>query len=178
MLNVEFFHFLLGFVYHLIKRAQITRLREIEFEENMSRIALYGLSANPPSGLGGHEGIVQYLVDSVKFDEIWILPVYQHIFSSKRKLAEFNHRIEMCKLCFEDHSSSTTTVRVMSLEKEVCEHYLEVNGPYYRVGTVDILRFLLDRQRTKQGQSDHISLILGSDTFIDLACGKWKEADM
>mmetsp|Transcript_5492 Transcript_5492/g.7996 ORF Transcript_5492/g.7996 Transcript_5492/m.7996 type:complete len:82 (+) Transcript_5492:80-325(+) len=70
------------------------------------RVCLFGLSANPPTGSGGHLGVVSYLAslphnywqDSVDnghsieefanketyFDEVRVLPVYQHMFSEKR----------------------------------------------------------------------------------------------
>lgn len=65
------------------------------------RIVLFGLSANPPTGLGGHMGIIRYfscmiLIQNVLFvalfDEVWILPVYRHAYSSKRSLESFEHR--------------------------------------------------------------------------------------
>jgi len=72
-------------------------------------ILLYGLSANPPTGDGGHRGIVKYLVEhandeNTKFNQIWILPVYQHAFSSKSNLLDYDHRLEMCRLNFKDLS--------------------------------------------------------------------------
>jgi hypothetical protein len=46
-------------------------------------ICLFGLSADPPTGTGGHVGIVQALVDHThpRFDEIHVLPVYRHTFA-------------------------------------------------------------------------------------------------
>jgi len=43
------------------------------------QVCLFGLSADPPTGQGGHLGIVQHLV-SMGFDEVRILPVYRHMF--------------------------------------------------------------------------------------------------
>jgi nicotinic acid mononucleotide adenylyltransferase len=48
--------------------------------KNVRRIALYGLSADPPTGHGGHVGIVQALVNMPLFDEVHILPVYRHTY--------------------------------------------------------------------------------------------------
>lgn len=59
-------------------------------------VLLYGTSANPPTGLQGHMGAVAYCRQFV--DEVWILPVYQHIYSTKRQLAPFAHRVNMCNL--------------------------------------------------------------------------------
>ena len=62
-------------------------------------VALYGLSANPPTGQGGHATIVSHLRD--RFDEVWVLPVYRHIFDSKaNNLAPYEHRKKMCELAF------------------------------------------------------------------------------
>eukprot|EP01031_Cornospumella_fuschlensis_P036892 gene36892-44758_t len=35
----------------------------------MKKIVLFGVSANPPTGLGGHQGIVRSLVNQEKYDE-------------------------------------------------------------------------------------------------------------
>ncbi len=57
----------------------------------MKRVCLFGLSANPPTGNGGHVGIVKALSalplhpqqenSQEKFDEIRVLPVYRHMFA-------------------------------------------------------------------------------------------------
>ena len=49
----------------------------------------------------GHSGIVRYLENQNLFSEIWILPVYQHMFVAKKGLIPFEHRMAMCKLCME-----------------------------------------------------------------------------
>ena len=72
-----------------------TPKRKVEKKEKR-KVCLFGLSANPPTGMGGHAGIVSYL-SSMKsdvssstdedgrgqslFDEIRVLPVYKHMFS-------------------------------------------------------------------------------------------------
>ena len=66
------------------------------------QICLFGTSANPPTGSGGHVGIVQTLSSMQTFDEIRVLPVYQHTFSTKRnQLVAFEHRMNMCQIAFE-----------------------------------------------------------------------------
>lgn len=77
-----------------------------ESSSNLRRIALYGLSADPPTGIGGHVGIVQALVAMPTFDEVHILPVYRHTYQDKRqRLVSFEHRWHMCQLAFADISS-------------------------------------------------------------------------
>jgi hypothetical protein len=65
-----------------------------------TRVVLYGMSANPPTGDGGHGSIVQHLAEL--FDEVWILPVYRHVYAAKQNLAPYEHRERMCELAFTD----------------------------------------------------------------------------
>lgn len=44
------------------------------------RVCLFGTSADPPTGHGGHLGIVKHLVSMKQFDEVRVLPVYRHMF--------------------------------------------------------------------------------------------------
>lgn len=61
------------------------------FRYSFNHSLIAGTSANPPTM--AHRGIVQSLVAQQLFDEIWVLPVYQHIFSDKRNnLADFDDR--------------------------------------------------------------------------------------
>uniref|UniRef100_A0A7S3Q9Q3 Nicotinamide-nucleotide adenylyltransferase n=1 Tax=Chaetoceros debilis TaxID=122233 RepID=A0A7S3Q9Q3_9STRA len=96
------------------------------------RVCLFGLSANPPTGEGGHVGIVRELsqmkmkmmknhndnddatatetdntnnVEEERFHEIRILPVYSHMFNEKRgrgMQASYEARLEMCRLAFRE----------------------------------------------------------------------------
>ncbi len=64
-----------------------------------TRVCIYGLSANPPTGEGGHATIVSHL--RRMFDEVWVLPVYTHAFESKHNnMAPYEHRKAMCELAF------------------------------------------------------------------------------
>ena len=141
-------------------------------------IGIFGLSANPPTYLGGHGGIVKYFVDLKEFDELWILPVYRHSFSSKRYLERYEHRVAMCELNFEHLSSADCPVRVMPLERDVYSSLVHRNNltgdlAPIRMGSVDVLLWV--RERLPSGS--RVSLILGGDTYRDLAGGKWKRAD-
>ncbi len=48
------------------------------------RVCLFGTSADPPTGEGGHLGIVRHLASSSSpscdFDEVRVLPVYRHMY--------------------------------------------------------------------------------------------------
>lgn len=135
-------------------------------------VCIFGLSANPPTGLLGHQGIVKKLIDVEKFDEIWILPVYRHMYSSKRSLASFEHRMEMCKLNFEKLSKfPECRVVVKPTERTVCKRRMK-EDPLNKTGTADILDFL-----TGAYPNTKFSLALGADSYLDLANGKWTRAD-
>jgi nicotinic acid mononucleotide adenylyltransferase len=134
------------------------------------KLAIYGLSANPPTGLGGHQGIVRYLANSGKFQEIWILPVYKHVLKDTVG-TNFFHRLAMCELCFRDETvPNSCEVLISEMEKEV----KSLHPPEERVGTFHILTYL---RRLEQYRDYDVSLILGLDTFKDLAMGKWIEFD-
>lgn len=135
------------------------------------RVAIFGLSGNPPTGNKGHGGIVKFLVQTGLFDEVWVLPVYQHMYATKSSMTSYEHRMHMCKI-MEDISCPRCRVRVMPTEMEAAQHYEHTKGREYRVGTVDILDFILSHFPTLQ-----LQLVLGTDTFRDLIAGKWKQSD-
>lgn len=125
-------------------------------------IALFGLSGNPPTYTGGHTGIVRYLVKSRLFRQIWILPVYKHIYDKNKQLESFEHRMAMCKLSFEEESSCDCPIQVLDIEKVVQDSHAN------KIGTIDVVNYI------KEHYDVEINLILGGDTFNDLANGKWK----
>ena len=137
------------------------------------RLAVFGTSADPPHN--GHMMVVQMLVDSAQYDEVWVLPVFVHMFSSKDKsLSPFDQRMEMCRLAFEHYSTTNCSVKVLPIEKLACEGATAVNdGEPVRVGSsliLDIIHLLYP------GTSGLTTFVLGSDTFIDLIKGKWRHA--
>ena len=54
-------------------------LAQLQYSKKKS-ICLFGLSADPPTGYGGHVGIVQTLQQKNQWDEIWVMPVYRHTY--------------------------------------------------------------------------------------------------
>lgn len=136
-----------------------------------AKLALFGLSANPPTYAHGHNGIVRTLIHSGDYSHVLILPVYEHIFS--KKLVPFEHRVKMCELCFGGLSTPSCTVHVLPLEQVVAEE-MSITRPDQRVGTIDIVDYLL----THIDKPDvEIHLVLGKDTFRDLINRKWKDSD-
>ncbi|GFH61486.1 hypothetical protein CTEN210_17962 [Chaetoceros tenuissimus] len=149
----------------------------------MKRVCLFGLSANPPTGNGGHVGIVKALSalplhpqqenSREKFDEIRVLPVYRHMFASKRgKQASYDDRLEMCKLAFQDIPRV-----IVSDDERICFHKIanekgivnqeEMNK--LRVGTAELLEMLMEQEPMTE-----FSFALGQDTFMDLTTFKWR----
>ena len=143
------------------------------------RICLFGTSANPPTGFGGHAGVIKALVDLKKFDEVRILPVYRHTFASKRdQLLGYDHRVNMCQLLVEGLSSATTKVMVSRAEEDSFRRMLQVSKATtdeekaaLRVGTADLLEMLM-----KTEAATEFSFCLGADTFLDLTNWKWKRS--
>lgn len=158
-------------------------------------VLLFGLSANPPTGMGGHAGIVAWggkdlrvdlpndeapaqARERVGIDEVWVLPVYKHAFASKSNLLPFEHREAMAKRAFENLPGLEGRVHVKDAEKRVIQAAFgaaEAAGTdpaQVRVGTIDVVRTLM-----KEHPDTQFVLALGGDTYADLRGGKWKEGD-
>ena len=144
----------------------------------MRRVALLGLSANPPTDFSGHGALVVHLAESGECDEVWLLPVYVHIFSTKRVMERFEHRLHMCEILAE--RTSTERVRVLALDlervvyEEECRKAVASTSPgraaEVSVGTIDIIRYI--QQHFKEVEISSINL--GADSYNDLVKGRWK----
>ncbi len=83
------------------------------------KVCLFGTSANPPTGIVGHTGIVSSLAslkkkvkdndddhltndddnnNTLKFDEVHVLPVYRHIFTVSLKYVKSSFDNLRCSL--------------------------------------------------------------------------------
>jgi nicotinate (nicotinamide) nucleotide adenylyltransferase len=127
-------------------------------------ILLFGTSANPPTGMGGHLGVVVEGAAREGVDEVWILPVFRHAFEHKREMPSFEHRFRMAELAF----ATVPKARVIDAERRCA---LAMGTPA-RVGTVDVVRMLI-----AENPSVRFGLLLGADTHQDLVAGRWKESD-
>uniref|UniRef100_A0A7S0R0Y8 Cytidyltransferase-like domain-containing protein n=1 Tax=Pyramimonas obovata TaxID=1411642 RepID=A0A7S0R0Y8_9CHLO len=140
----------------------------METSTETKNVVIFGLSANPPTGLQGHTGVVKRLAQ--EFDEVWVMPVYRHMYSSKSGLADFEHRMRMCELSFADTDGK---VKVCAVEKDVMElrtQEQEGEDPAsIRIGSIDVIRYL-----KAESPSVSWSWALGADTYKDLQAGKWK----
>jgi len=160
--------------FHLFKPRQI------------KKVCLFGTSANPPTK-GGHKSIISSLSSlrssdnlksAKKFDEIRVLPVFKHMYSTKGDLASFHHRMEMCKIAFQD----IPNINVSDQERKLFDYVAKKQGitsesekMKLRVGTFDLLDYLDEENRNK-GVKEEFTLAMGADTFMDLTTlKKWKK---
>jgi len=77
-----------------------------------NRIALLGGSFNPPHI--GHAAICKWLIDRDIADEVWVVPCFVHPLG--KKLAPFEHRLEMCKLAL---SKVRVPLRILDIEQKM-----------------------------------------------------------
>lgn len=118
------------------------------------RIALFGGSLNPPHW--GHRQVMEYLKGLAQFDEVWILPSFDHPF--EKNLIPFSNRKAMCAL----------TVKGLSGDIKVCPIERELNKkPSY---TIDIIRALKHKH-----PGHEFTVVLGSDCKKDLP--RWHALD-
>ncbi len=136
------------------------------YPRKKSQVLLFGLSGNPPTGDTGHRGIVKQIAKQKLFDEIWILPVYSHTFSSKKNLLPFKTRMDMSILNFQD----LPNCKVLPIEQNAFEYYNKLTGKAEPVGTIDLLNYL-----RPLNNSIEYTFCLGTDTFNDLLAGKWED---
>lgn len=108
--------------------------------------------------------MVQYFAKV--FDQVIVLPVYEHMLGSKRgRLAPFEDRLAMSKLCFASLEVEGVSVSTVERDLATREHVAVVN-------TYNVLLEL-----RKQDEDADFVLILGTDTFADLLGGKWTDTE-
>ncbi len=136
------------------------------YPRKKSQVLLFGLSGNPPTGNTGHRGIVKQIAEQKLFDEIWILPVYSHTFSSKKNLLPFKTRMDLAILNFQD----LPNCKVLPIELNAFEYYNKLTGKAESIGTIELLNYL-----KPLNNSIEYTFCLGTDTFNDLIAGKWND---
>jgi|LauGreDrversion4_2_1035121.scaffolds.fasta_scaffold274457_1 nicotinate (nicotinamide) nucleotide adenylyltransferase len=137
-----------------------------QYPRKKSQVLLFGLSGNPPTGDTGHRGIVKQIAEQKLFDEIWILPVYSHTFSSKKNLLPFKTRMDLSILNFQDLPGC----KVLPIEQNAFEYYNKLTGKAESIGTIGLLNYL-----KPLNNSIEYTFCLGTDTFNDLIAGKWND---
>lgn len=140
-------------------------------------ILLFGLSANPPTGEHGHLGLVRWaarrkwVTRHGEINGIWVVPVFRHAFTSKSDLASFEHRVAMCRLCFQSRRGDQARPAV-SIDVSTAERELALANPDAALGSIDLIEYLETQHPQKR-----FSLLLGADTARDLWSGLWKDGD-
>lgn len=175
------------------------------------RVAIvYGISADPPTDRGGHGGVVRALREfeldrgvvraesssdssstlRATADEVVVVPVYQHVYASKRAQqeeqgdADYDARLAMCELAFcgeddvEGALGASTKARarvvVSDAERRAASTMMETTSPTkVRPGSTAALMEVLKRESP---DTDFV-ICLGEDAFDDLVTGKWFRGD-
>jgi len=115
-------------------------------------VAVFGGSFDPPHV--AHLLTASYVLATGGFDRLVVVPVYEHAFD--KKLAPFEHRVAMCRLCF----SGLREVSVSDLEAGLPR-------PSYTERTLE--RILADHPDWK------LRFVMGSDALADTS--KWHDYD-
>ena len=151
-------------------------------------VYLFGSSFNPPTL--AHKAIASYI--STKYtrtthkdkspsdlsnddDEIWILPVFKHIFSKDSKLIDYETRMKMARLAFADVPNVTVTylertVFNSTLRKRRKQEGNKFDLKSFRIGTIDVLQFLSEKYPEVK-----FHWIMGADNYKDFH--KWKNPE-
>lgn len=117
------------------------------------RIALFGGSFDPPHV--GHFLAAGYVLATADVDRVWLMPVHRHPFG--KRMAAFEHRVEMCRRMAGLFSGGVEVSRVEE----------EVPG---EGRTVDTLEYLAAKH-----PSYRFHLVIGSDVLKDAPL--WKRFD-
>lgn len=116
------------------------------------KIALFGGTFDPPHQ--AHVQVVQYLLDSGHFDQVWIVPSKINPF--KDSSSGFSLRYEMCTLAFGDFGEA---VKILDVDRHLSGY------------TVDLVKYL-----TAQYPDYDFTFVGGSDLKEQLA--HWKEGKL
>lgn len=126
----------------------INVLAEKKIKRSGMDIAILGGSFDPPHR--GHTAVTNRLLKIYHFDEVWLMPCYQHPFN--KNLSSPDTRYEMTKYL----ERGRVKVSACEIKKKIISY------------TIDTLRFL-----TKKYPQDKLCWIIGTDQVDDFT--KWKE---
>lgn len=116
-------------------------------------VTLFGGSFNPPHI--GHQLVIAQAFELAPIDEIWLLPMYQHVFSKNDTLAPVKQRLTMTKM-LENHRIRTQT----------CEIDQKMSGQ-----TIEPVKYLIKKYPQHQ-----FSFLMGSDQLKSFnQWGSWQE---
>lgn len=77
------------------------------------KIALFGGSFDPPHK--GHRAVLQKILSEKIFDEIWVIPVFDHPFG--KKMSPYKKRLALLKSLVSDLASDR--IKILEVEKEI-----------------------------------------------------------
>jgi len=117
-------------------------------------ITLFGSSFNPPHL--GHQLVTSQAFELIpSLNELWLLPMYQHVFNKNTNLAPVKHRLAMAKI-LENHKIKTQT----------CEIDKKMSG-----NTIEPVKYL--QQKYPQ---HNFSFLMGSDQLKNFTqWGSWQK---
>lgn len=119
----------------------------------LQQVLLFGGSFDPPHV--GHRQVVEYLAGLPGYEEVWVIPVFDHPFS--KDLAPFADRVKMLELTLDGLPGR---VQICRIEEELGQK------PSY---TIDVVRAL-----RRQYPQTAFTLAVGSDCREELK--NWKES--
>ncbi len=111
-------------------------------ELTMQQIAVLGAAFDPPTK--GHADVINQCLK--QFDEVWLVPSYQHAFA--KKMSGYERRVKMTELFIHDLADKR-------IKLEASEHLIKNNGPVY---SYDLMHYLREKH-----EDCELRLILGPD---------------
>jgi len=115
------------------------------------RVAILGGGFNPPHK--AHLFMVTDALASGKFDEVWVLPCWEHAFDKNDSLLPFETRMEMCRLAFSQWPNV------------IVRHYEKMYQTKYSIHLVTNLQ--------RDYPDNDFTFIIGSDNVLEQH--RWKD---
>ncbi|MHA2280127.1 MAG: nicotinate-nicotinamide nucleotide adenylyltransferase [Promethearchaeota archaeon] len=135
-----------------------------------NHVAIFGGSFDPPHI--GHEIATLWLISALNAPVVEIVPTFEHCFG--KKLTDFNHRYEMCRLMFSKYDG-------LSIERSKYSYDIYVNDIEKQLPkpniTYNLIKTLMADPDYKENK---FAVIVGSDLVPELhKWERWNEvADM
>jgi len=96
---------------------------------------------------------------------------FQILKEKEGKQATFDQRVEMCRLAFETYPNVVVTECERTMYERCAKNVNEGMQSSFRFGTIDLMECL----KVEEPETD-FTLVLGSDTFLDLTNWTWRRA--
>jgi len=116
----------------------------------MKKIAIFGGTFNPPHI--GHQQIIKYLINKIQLEKLYIIPSMPW---QKTNILNSMHRINMCRLCFNNISSNIY----------IDDFEINKPAPSYTIDTLKYFKNLYP--------NNELIFIIGFDQLANL--NSWKE---